>query len=192
MTGFQSKRDMAQEKTSMTKDEVIAGVLFDFMGWLTSRKERIVLSASDDAAPAVDAIRDFATKRGLSLDDAQVQTWREALAQPAQEPVAACPCRSCDGTGERYTGIDEAPTSICKPCAGTGQTALAQPVQESVAYQDTADKCRLETVPASGALLPQRPWVGLTVDELIDIEQKYVGHESLTRSIEAKLKQKNT
>jgi len=38
----------------------------------------------------------------------------------------------------------------------------------------------------------QRPWVGLTVDELIDIEQKYVGHESLTRSIEAKLKEKNT
>jgi hypothetical protein len=52
------------------------------MGYLTSRRERIVLSASDDAAPAVDAIRDFATKRGLSLDDAQVREWIEALAQP--------------------------------------------------------------------------------------------------------------
>jgi hypothetical protein len=70
----------------MTKDEVIAGVLFDFMGWLTSRKERIVLSASDDAAPAVDAIRDFAKLRGLSLDDAQVRTWQEALAEPVQKP----------------------------------------------------------------------------------------------------------
>ena len=53
-----------------------------------------------------------------------------AIAQPAQEPSATRPCRSCDGTGERFTGIDEAPTSICKPCKGTGQIALAQPAQE--------------------------------------------------------------
>ena len=33
---------------------VIAGALFDFMGYLTSLKERIVLSAADDAAPAAD------------------------------------------------------------------------------------------------------------------------------------------
>jgi len=37
-----------------------------------------------------------------------------------------------------------------------------------------------------------RPWVGLTVDELIDIEQKYVSHESLSRAIERALKEKNT
>jgi hypothetical protein len=38
--------------------------------------------------------------------------------------------------------------------------------QEPVAYQDTADKCRLETVPAKGGLLPQRTWVGLTDEEI--------------------------
>jgi len=54
---------------------VIAGALFDFMGWLTSRKERLVLSSADEASPAVDAIRDFAKMRGLSLDDAKVQDW---------------------------------------------------------------------------------------------------------------------
>jgi hypothetical protein len=58
---------------------VIAGALFDFMGWLTSRKERIVLSSADEASLAVDAIRDFAKMSGLSLDDAQVQDWQEAL-----------------------------------------------------------------------------------------------------------------
>jgi hypothetical protein len=63
---------------------VIAGALFDFMVWLTSRKERIVLSSADQASPAVDAIRDFAKMRALSLDNAQVQTWQEALAQPEQ------------------------------------------------------------------------------------------------------------
>ncbi len=56
---------------------VIAGALFDFMGWLTSRKERLVLSSADEASPAVDAIRDFAKMRGLSLDDAKVQDWQD-------------------------------------------------------------------------------------------------------------------
>ena len=56
---------------------VIAGALFDFMGWLTSRKERIVLSGADEAGPAVDAIRDFAKMRGLSLGDAKVQDWQD-------------------------------------------------------------------------------------------------------------------
>ena len=60
-------------------DSVIAGALFDFMGWLTSRKERIVLSSADDASPAVDAIKDFAKMRGLSLDDAMVQNWQDSI-----------------------------------------------------------------------------------------------------------------
>jgi hypothetical protein len=55
---------------------VIAGALFDFMGWLTSRKERIVLSSADNASPAVEAITEFAKMRNLSLDDAKVQDWR--------------------------------------------------------------------------------------------------------------------
>jgi hypothetical protein len=78
---------------------VIAGALFDFMGYLTSRKERIVLSAADDAAPAVDAIRDFATKRGLSLDDAQVREWIDALAQPEERNFCPrCGKRTADLT----------------------------------------------------------------------------------------------
>jgi len=38
----------------------------------------------------------------------------------------------------------------------------------------------------------KRPWVGLTVDELITLEQKHIRHEDLCRAIEAKLKEKNT
>lgn len=58
---------------------VIAGVLFDFMAWLTSRPKRIMLSSVDDASPAVDAICDFAKLRGLALDDAKVQDWQNIL-----------------------------------------------------------------------------------------------------------------
>jgi hypothetical protein len=64
---------------------VIAGALFDFMGWLTSRKERIVLSSADNASPAVEAITEFAKMRNLSLDDAKVQDWNTT--PPQRKPL---------------------------------------------------------------------------------------------------------
>ena len=85
---------------------VIAGALFDFMGWLTSRKKRIVLSSADDASPAVKVITEFAKMRGLSLDDAKVQNWNTAQPQQQAEPVA---CVACEG---RPKG-DNIPCAIC-------------------------------------------------------------------------------
>jgi hypothetical protein len=46
-------------------DRIVSGVLFDFMGWLTSRDEKLILSATDDAAPAVAAISEFLEMRGV-------------------------------------------------------------------------------------------------------------------------------
>jgi hypothetical protein len=61
-----------------------SGLLFDFIGWLTTRKERLTLSSADNAVPAVEAIREFAKLRGLHLEDAQVETWQAILASPQQ------------------------------------------------------------------------------------------------------------
>ena len=87
------EKALAQPSQQPVAHDVIAGVLFDFMGWLTSRPKRIMLSSTDDASPAVDAIRDFAKMRSLSLDDAKVQDWQEALAQPQQS--VECMCGIC-------------------------------------------------------------------------------------------------
>ena len=69
------RKALAQPEQEPVAHPVIVGALFDFMGWLTSRKERLALSRVDDASPAVDAITDFAKMRGLSLDDALVNDW---------------------------------------------------------------------------------------------------------------------
>ena len=68
---------------------IVAGALFDFMGWLTSRKERLVLSSVNDASPAVEVIKQFAEMRCLSLDEANVKEWQEHLyTRPqAREPL---------------------------------------------------------------------------------------------------------
>lgn len=76
---------------------VIAGALFDFAGFLTSRDKVIALGASEEAGAAVEAIKEWAATRGLSLDEAAVGGWRElgvdlveAAAQPPI-PVAELP-----------------------------------------------------------------------------------------------------
>jgi hypothetical protein len=110
MTGFHSKQDIAADK------------LQEPINLLEVRKIAAEYRTPDSQIDSGNLY--FALSKCLEHIDAQ----------PAQEPSATRPCRSCGGTGERWTGIDEAPTSICKPCDGTGQIALAQPAQEPVAY----------------------------------------------------------
>jgi hypothetical protein len=80
----------AEKQDEPVAHSVIAGVLFDFMGYLTSRSDRIYLSSVDLATPAVDAIIEFAEMRGLRLNEAQVKDWQLALKpQPAQQPLSS-------------------------------------------------------------------------------------------------------
>jgi len=151
-----------------------------------------------------EAFDDIAKRQGAWGGGYQAK--RAMAADKLQEPSATRPCRSCGGTGERWTGIDEAPTSICKPCDGTGQIALAQPAQEPVAWIEKdvlplthiikavvrREKDETYTEPLY-TTPPKREWVGLTDDELADLWYK----ESLdwmefARAHEDKLKEKNT
>lgn len=58
---------------------LIAGALFDFLGYLTSRDEALTLSGHHHAMPAVDALSAWAATRGLDLDVADVERWHEHL-----------------------------------------------------------------------------------------------------------------
>jgi hypothetical protein len=135
---------------------------------------------------------------------------KEALAQP--EPNTTRPCRSCDGSGERFTGIVEAPTSICKPCDGTGQIAIAEQLTKeqepdcqatgvcvrSGLYVARPEKCvcgeplRLNIVHRKDSPCfdyIEREWVGLTDDHLREL-----GFSTRPRwwaVLEAKLKELN-
>ena len=66
-------------------ERIIAGALFDFMGMLTSQPEKTRFSDCDEAGPAVEQIKKFAKKRGLSLDEADVMGWSKALPPPQPE-----------------------------------------------------------------------------------------------------------
>ena len=147
---------------------VIAGALFDFMGWLTSRKERLVLSSADNASPAVEAITEFAKMRGLSLNDAKVQDWNTS--PPAQQEPVAWPCLIAEAD------FSEDTVTLAMQCTD---------------YKVSAGKHWLSNTPPA-----QRTWVGLTNNELQPIADEYrilFGSwvEDFARAIEAKLRSKN-
>lgn len=85
---------------------IVAGALYDLIGWLTSRDERLTLSSTDPCAAAVLALIEFADLRGLPLDDAAVQSWAEAIASPvaAQAQPEQCNngCRCVMQCGDVY------------------------------------------------------------------------------------------
>lgn len=64
----------------------IAGALFDFAGFLTTREKLIVVGSTADAAPIADLVKEWAGLRELSLDDAAVRSWQEWV-NPQQQPA---------------------------------------------------------------------------------------------------------
>jgi hypothetical protein len=107
----------------------IAGVLFDFMGWLTSREKRLTLSNTDEAGPAVEAITEFAKMRGLSLQDAQVEHWQEILITPPAAPVQEPRCAVIVEVFEEGLVVDYMSLPVGKHKLYT-HSAPAAPVQE--------------------------------------------------------------
>lgn len=65
------------------QDAVIAGALFDLMGFLTTLDEPVALGSTEEAAIAVELLQCWAAKRGLNLDGADVKGWKDRLTGPA-------------------------------------------------------------------------------------------------------------
>lgn len=59
----------------MKVNDIVAGALFDFLGYLTSRRTQLTLSERDNAGPAVDALVDWAKTRNIDLTSADVANW---------------------------------------------------------------------------------------------------------------------
>lgn len=99
---------------------IVAGVLYDFMGWLTTRRTRMVLSDKDNASPAVDAIVDFAKMRGLMLEDAQVEHWHKVLVAPpkAEQPAQHEQDRQIDQLIQERDHRDEIIDKLCDAVLG--------------------------------------------------------------------------
>jgi len=70
-------------------DDIVAGALYDFLGYLTSRQTRITMSSSDDAGVAVDALIEWAMTRKINLVEARVKDWNEHTCSAAPHDKTA-------------------------------------------------------------------------------------------------------
>lgn len=95
------KRSLEDEilPTISIPEDVIAGALFDFLGFLTTREETLQLSGHDDAGKVVDALQVWAKTRSLNLEEARVKDW--------QEFVITTPCTEATSSPEREALIAE-------------------------------------------------------------------------------------
>lgn len=55
---------------------IVAGAIFDFAGFLTTRAEVIEVGSTANAGPVADLVKEWAELRGLNLADAAVLSWQ--------------------------------------------------------------------------------------------------------------------
>lgn len=80
----------------MNKELNAAEAVYGFVGWLTSREERTVMSAKDDCAPIAELVKRFCT--GNNLPEVSDQ-WPLNLIHPSGEVAvpSAELCGECRG-----------------------------------------------------------------------------------------------
>lgn len=68
-----------QQSVREGMEMIVAGALFDFMGWLTTRPGSATFGDKYEAGVAVELLQEWAKTRDLNLSEAAVLSWSEAL-----------------------------------------------------------------------------------------------------------------
>ncbi len=75
--GFESGRARAGDLHP--ESAVVAGALYDFMGYLTTRDDPITVGRSHEVYKLIEAFSAWSEERGLDVDGADVLSWTERL-----------------------------------------------------------------------------------------------------------------
>ena len=60
-------------------EPIVTGAIFDFAGFITTRPGSLSFGSSQNAAPMVKLIEEWAASRNLNLDEPLVQSWQDAI-----------------------------------------------------------------------------------------------------------------
>ena len=84
---------------------LIAGAIFDFMGYLTTRPKTVSAGATENPTPVLDHFTTWAAERGLSTERAMVQDWNTL---PGMVTIAAAPDFTEDGYWANFSAAQKA------------------------------------------------------------------------------------
>ena len=60
--------------------KIVSGALYDFLAYLTTLQNPIVLGASEEVGPALNVLAEWAQKRGLNINDnPDVMEWNKKV-----------------------------------------------------------------------------------------------------------------
>ena len=71
------KPECTDAEPEFKPDPKVAGALFDFLGFLTTRDDVSTFGSSEECSTAVDLLKEWANIRNLSLDSADVENWHQ-------------------------------------------------------------------------------------------------------------------
>jgi hypothetical protein len=169
MTGFDSKRQAALDKLFEVENEL--GLHYD---------QRTPMTKDEALKLALDALTyihtETSTEEDVLIDEA-ITAIKEALAQPAQEP-------------DCYDYAARLATAIWKQ--HYKKTAPEWQVLDSLIGVLTQIDNMTAGLISPSSTAEQRPWVGLTDDELVQIGVATGLERAAAQMIESKLKEGNT
>jgi len=67
--------------------DIVAGALYSFVAFLTTRSPAISIGETEECGPVVDLIPAFAEQSGLSLDNPAVQSWHLCIGRDVTPPT---------------------------------------------------------------------------------------------------------
>ena len=180
----------------VTKEEALKLALeaLESADWYINQLEMIVYSVDDDG-----------THENRAKVQATITAIKAALAQPAQEPVAWMNDKTPSGIfarhrdGAKNFGCD-IPLFTYPPAAHPAQEPVATVTSKTGNLHITMSWWHEPALPIGTSLYttpPQRPWVGLTDEELYEIvraEGKVLKADAweIVEKLQAKLKDKST
>jgi len=153
--------------------------------------KQVTLTEAAQSKDIKSSIETVAAKGGLLPHQGEhmnIESMKQAYQVPLVEQLESVPADArlviddADGMGTRFIPVGR----ICREAAAALRTAIEQAEKS----QDL--KSGIETVAAQGGLLPTREWVGLTLKEFKQLEERHIFVEDTIRFVEAKLKEKNT
>ncbi|MGV6491546.1 hypothetical protein ACTUVK_000963 [Stenotrophomonas rhizophila] len=119
-------RDQAHADVPPELSVVVAGALFDFLGFATTRDKVISLGATETPDAAMNALEEWASTRGLQLDEPEVAYWQGARHGTGRTAGGrpGCKCCRCGQRRRRPAAASRRADRAGLGCAGAGGEGL--------------------------------------------------------------------